>query len=298
MAGDALIQVSPPDDALEAVGPALGPQGPVTFSRRGDLPGVEVMSAADSRRLWTVMYQGHCVGVCDPRRVDFRSTVLTQGATEHYACDTIQLGNPGEVFRVTDTRPTAFHAFTLDGPWVARHFFDLEGSRGAFSLQAVKVASPGLAVQLWDLGALFASPLTDPLQLECALMSCLGVLLRTASDLRFAPRPGVCCRAIKRAREFIHEHHARRFSLTELAAAAGISRFHLARLFKGTLGMSAYEYLRLVRLDRAMRLLRAGLQPKDVARVTGFTDQTHLTRLMARSLGVTPAAYARAVGRA
>jgi transcriptional regulator GlxA family with amidase domain len=45
-------------------------------------------------------------------------------------------------------------------------------------------------------------------------------------------------------------------------------------------------------VDEARRLLSDTLRPiADIAFETGFTDQSHLTRVFRRSLGETPAAF-------
>jgi len=48
------------------------------------------------------------------------------------------------------------------------------------------------------------------------------------------------------------------------------------------------------RLDRARRLLLDGLPIADVAAVTGFHDQSHLTRHFRALLGTTPGVFRRA----
>ena len=51
-------------------------------------------------------------------------------------------------------------------------------------------------------------------------------------------------------------HSEQRLSLAELAARAGLSRFHLQRSFKGIVGITPREYLEACRL----RKLKPGLR--------------------------------------
>lgn len=84
-------------------------------------------------------------------------------------------------------------------------------------------------------------------------------------------------------------------SLADLAAAAGLSRFHFLRCFRHAAGQTPHAYQISRRVNAARRMLAAGGAPADVAVACGFADQSHLTRLFRRLLGVTPAAYAHSV---
>lgn len=83
-------------------------------------------------------------------------------------------------------------------------------------------------------------------------------------------------------------------SLQDLADAAGLSRFHFARLFKKETGISPMRYLEQSRIEKAKTLVREGnLSLAQVGASLGFADQSHFTRRFKRYAGCTPAAYAR-----
>ncbi len=98
-------------------------------------------------------------------------------------------------------------------------------------------------------------------------------------------------RAVAEALAFIHANYARELSLTDIAEAVHLSPFHLARLFKQSLGVSQHQYLIQLRVNCASWLLSAGSGERSLAEVAsavGFADQSHLTRHFKRVLGVTP----------
>jgi AraC family transcriptional regulator len=98
-------------------------------------------------------------------------------------------------------------------------------------------------------------------------------------------------RAVALALQFIHENYARELTLSDIAAAVNLSPFHLARLFKRTLGVSPYQYVLQVRVTSARSLLVAGTGGSSLAEIAaavGFADQSHLTRHFKRVTGVTP----------
>ena len=98
-------------------------------------------------------------------------------------------------------------------------------------------------------------------------------------------------RAVVQAVDFIHENYAMDLSLSDIAAAAHLSPFHLSRIFKKATGVTPHQYLLQVRVNSARSLLTAGAGNRSLAEVAaavGFSDQSHLTRHFKRLLGVTP----------
>jgi AraC family transcriptional regulator len=98
-------------------------------------------------------------------------------------------------------------------------------------------------------------------------------------------------RAIARAMQYIQAHFAEDVGLTDIANAASVSPYHLARLFKQVTGVTPHQYLIGVRVNNARALLSAGAGRRslaDVAEAVGFADQSHLSRHVKRLLGVTP----------
>lgn len=101
------------------------------------------------------------------------------------------------------------------------------------------------------------------------------------------------CRII---RDHIDAHLAERLDLAGMAAQLGMTPCLFARQFRISFGSPAYAWVTARRLERARRMLaETGASIKQIAAECGFADQAHLTRLFARELGVTPAAYRRAL---
>jgi AraC family transcriptional regulator len=109
------------------------------------------------------------------------------------------------------------------------------------------------------------------------------------------PRAGIGQpRWLTSVEELVHASLARPISLDELASSAGVHPVHLGRTFRRYRGMPLGEWVRRLRLERALaRLSRSSDSIADIAAASGFADQSHLTRVMQRRLGVTPADYRR-----
>jgi len=97
--------------------------------------------------------------------------------------------------------------------------------------------------------------------------------------------------SIERALTYLREHFVQEISLQDLAAAAGLSKFHFVRLFAAAVGITPHRYQLLLRINRARYLLRQGDEIAGVAQRTGFFDQSHFTACFRDVVGVTPGRY-------
>ena len=58
-----------------------------------------------------------------------------------------------------------------------------------------------------------------------------------------------------------------------------------------TRGITPYQYLQTIRIDKAKGFLEDGQEVIDVALKTGFTDQSHFTNFFKKFIGITPGQY-------
>jgi AraC-like DNA-binding protein len=157
------------------------------------------------------------------------------------------------------------------------------------------VDDPALAAQLRRLHAAFAQPGPALAQGELLARSLVALATRAADGGLRAPPAARSRPALRRARDFLHAHLSEDVAIETLAEIAGISRFHLIRLFEREFGLPPHAYLLRLRLEAAKRLLAASEAPAAIAAATGFVDQSHLSRRFKRSYGITPGQYARAM---
>ena len=85
-------------------------------------------------------------------------------------------------------------------------------------------------------------------------------------------------------------------TLAELAEAAGLDRFQLVRGFARATGLTPHAYRLQRRIGLARRLIARGVALAEAALASGFADQSHMTRVFARTYRITPGAYARGLG--
>lgn len=96
---------------------------------------------------------------------------------------------------------------------------------------------------------------------------------------------------LHRALAAVHAEPARAWTLSSMAAVAGMSRARFAVHFASRVGVPPGEYLTGWRLGLARALLRRGLPVKQVASDVGYANASALGRVFARRVGSSPGAW-------
>lgn len=97
---------------------------------------------------------------------------------------------------------------------------------------------------------------------------------------------------LRQITDWMKEHVADNFSLEQLAAVAGLSKFHFHRLFKRAVGEAPSHYHMNLRMHEAKRLLRETRKSVvDVAMDVGYTNPSHFAQLFRRETGLSPSDY-------
>jgi AraC-like DNA-binding protein len=125
------------------------------------------------------------------------------------------------------------------------------------------------------------------LALVAKLLSGLGGSERKAGGAtQKAPLPKW---RLKRALEYIDAHYSRTITLSDLAAAAGLSRMHFAAQFRLATGLRPREFVLNRRVQLSQQML-SGTQASlvEIALSVGFQTQAHFTTVFKRFVGETP----------
>jgi AraC-like DNA-binding protein len=130
------------------------------------------------------------------------------------------------------------------------------------------------------------------LEQESRFISTIGWLIKRESKTAAPLQPlGKETRRIELIREHLKSHYAENVSLSQLAALADLSPFHLLRVFRNQTGVPPHEYQTQVRIIHARRLIQSGRSISAAALETGFFDQSHFSRNFKRIFGLTPGRY-------
>jgi AraC-like DNA-binding protein len=97
---------------------------------------------------------------------------------------------------------------------------------------------------------------------------------------------------LRRARDHIDRNYADSLDLGQLAAVAGVSKYHFARCFEATYGESPIRYLTRRRIERAQDLLRsANLTVTEICMLVGFASLGSFSARFTQLVGETPTSY-------
>jgi len=173
--------------------------------------------------------------------------------------------------------------------------FRKKPTRAQFERAARLMAEWGVAVDREALKrAYFSTRVVSPRQHESVvkLLTIFAQHLAILSNQIFMQQENAEPPAITRAREYIHEHHAEKLSLKQVAKAVNISTFFFCKLFKKVTGINYTDYLSRVRIEKSKNLLlNPNLRVSEIAFEVGFQSLTHFNRVFKRILGQSPTQY-------
>lgn len=161
---------------------------------------------------------------------------------------------------------------------------------------------------------------SEPVRLTCAYRQMLNSLLHppvcqaaqevwyhakaleVAAALLYNPSPEemICCdrrkslnqERVQKVITILNENLSESISLEEIARLAGCSRFYLCRIFTEEMGLGICKYLRNLRMERAVTLLREGKSNiTEVALAVGYSSASHFSTAFRETYGCCPTLF-------
>lgn len=204
--------------------------------------------------------------------------------------------------------------------WQTGADFELDGPHEILALSLPvdtwRPALDGAGGRITDFGRLHAAPFRDgfveslcrrlwneaeagnphgSLFADGAVLALTATLLRLAGIVPSVASGGLAPWRLRRAVEHIEANLEGEFDLRDLAAAAGLSPFHFARMFRVETGQSPLRYVQARRVERARGLIATGVPLAQAAAAAGFKSQEHFGQVFRRVTGETPGSYRRAI---
>jgi transcriptional regulator GlxA family with amidase domain len=118
-------------------------------------------------------------------------------------------------------------------------------------------------------------------------------------DVRVSARGGLSPHTFRRVRDYVRAHLADNVSNSVLAELACLSACHFVRAFKQSAAVTPHRFVMQSRIERVKHLLvDTNLPLTQISAITGFADQSHLTRQFRALVGTTPKRFRRALRQA
>jgi AraC-like DNA-binding protein len=133
-----------------------------------------------------------------------------------------------------------------------------------------------------------------PLFIEGWTMQALAYLTRAARRAQPRRLCGLAPWQLRRAKETMRSDPSENLSVVAIAKACKLSPSHFSRAFKASTGVPPHQWLLEMRVESARELLVKSKAPlTEIAYRCGFTDQSHMSRIFGRVMGISPGAWRR-----
>jgi AraC-like DNA-binding protein len=201
--------------------------------------------------------------------------------------------NPAEVHTgfAGCTTGWKYRMFYFDPEMIQRHF-ELSDQEVLPFIKSPILDDPELFGLLQQLHIALEEPSFD-ITKESLLTICFELLFGRHGDHAKLTSKSIRERQKNAAmREYLLQNWRDNVSIGELEELSGLSKFQLIRSFNAQYGLTPHQFLLILKINTARRLLQEGDSCADTALACGFYDQSHLTRNFKRAFGITPKRYA------
>ena len=164
-------------------------------------------------------------------------------------------------------------------------------STSRFRFPAPSAPSPKALQIVAHMEALSAASSLRSEELALGLIERVIAVMTGDRELPAAPT-GRETRRVVEAIRLVESDAGRPLDLKEMAASAGMSKYHFLRVFRRLTGVTPHQYLISARLRRAALALASSPRPViDIALDSGFGDLSTFNKTFRAAFGLTPTQY-------
>jgi len=261
--------------------------GPLLANRGGLYGAGDVRCAAPAQTLAHHRYARSAIGAVVSGVFGYQTPVGSATATP----GAIVLGNAQESFGCLhlDSAGNRRAVLALDDALMAELADDL-CAEGRFAVAAV---APGRAAA--PLYGALRRLARDPVPQEDAVVAVTAAALSLGRRVRRRDASRTDHRRVREVAGEIERRYAETLPLAELAASAGLSRYHFIRAFRETTGETPRQFQIGARLKAAAdQLLDSKAPITTIALNVGFNDLSHFNHTFREAFGASPRAWRKA----
>ena len=96
---------------------------------------------------------------------------------------------------------------------------------------------------------------------------------------------------VDKAKRYIENHFQKPIALRQVSENVGVSESHLSKQFVKETGMNFVEFVTKLRIQKAKRLLEAGMKMYEVSIQIGYENPEHFSRVFKKNVGLSPQQY-------
>lgn len=133
---------------------------------------------------------------------------------------------------------------------------------------------------------------TDSELLISNLLYGMVINILTAEDIFTNNNEKICASKLIQIKNYIDENYSNKISLEDLARKFFISKYHMAREFKKTYGVTMISYVNIKRITQAKGLLRfSDRQIEEIGGACGIMDNSYFNKVFRKTEGMTASEY-------
>ena len=128
----------------------------------------------------------------------------------------------------------------------------------------------------------------SPVAIEGLILEMLAEVSRGQKGRAMEKGP----RWLRQVVELLHERFSECLTVMDIASMVGVHPVHLSRVFREHYHYSIGDYIRRLRIEYASRQILTTNTPLiEIAVSTGFSDQSHFSRVFKSHMGMTPSEF-------
>ncbi|MCJ8014112.1 response regulator [Paenibacillus sp. KQZ6P-2] len=102
---------------------------------------------------------------------------------------------------------------------------------------------------------------------------------------------------VEKAKLFAKQNMHKAISLEEVADYVNISKNYFCNMFKNETGLTFWDFLTILRVEKAKELLRTEMKNYEIALMVGYEDAGYLSKVFRKIIGMTPSEYRNSLYR-
>ncbi|AET66127.1 DNA-binding domain-containing protein, AraC-type [Desulfosporosinus orientis DSM 765] len=135
---------------------------------------------------------------------------------------------------------------------------------------------------------------SSPLMLQSISVQIAIQLIRESGNQNTTrPKKQLDRNYIERAIEYITDYYNAKITIEDICQEIHLSPYYFMRMFKDATGQSPHEFLLTVRVGKAEEMLKKGISIQEAAKLCGFVNSAHFSKLFKKVMGIPPSEYKR-----